>query len=213
VDDGGLNETPQKPIAEFLCPQLRRLITETCRPPWARQRPPLLSCCDPPKAEGHLSGEKIIPNVHITFLFMRSMAFLRCASALCVQYIPGGDWRGDCEESKERVGASGVFPIAHVARRGAGPGHSTLLHSRAATQQPPRGQSLHCGRQSHLQRLLEQPFGPTQKLPCLLPGYEQLSRGEWLLTPTSCAADLAALHVHSSVQNNEWVLLMSICIY
>lgn len=98
----------------------------------------------------------------------------------CVQYVPGGGWRGNRQESEKRAGASGVFPTAHVPRRGPGPRHTALLHSRAATQQPARGQSLHCGWQSHLQRLLEQPFGSTQELSCLLPGYEQLQRGEWL---------------------------------
>lgn len=114
------------------------------------------------------------------------------ASSPYVQYISGSCWRGNGEESEEGVGASGVFPAAHVPRWGAGPGNTTLLHGRAATQQPPRGQSLHGGRQSHLQRLLEQPSGPTQKLPCLFPGHEQLQRGECLLSPSSGAADVAA---------------------
>lgn len=113
------------------------------------------------------------------FFFYTKHGLLKVHIRTCVQYVPGGGWRGDREESEEGAGASGVFPTAHVPRWGAGPGHATLLHSRAATQQPPGGQSLHCGRQSHLQRLLEQPFGSTQKLPCLLPGYEQLQRGEW----------------------------------
>lgn len=47
----------------FLCPQLPRLITETCRPPSVRQKAQLLSCCAQPKAEGHPSGEDFISNV------------------------------------------------------------------------------------------------------------------------------------------------------
>lgn len=97
-----------------------------------------------------------------------------------IQYIPGGGWRGDRKKSKEGAGTSGLFPASLVPRRSPGPGRATLLHSRAAAQQPARGQSLHSGWQSHVQRLLEQPSGSTQKLPCLLPSYEQLQRGEWL---------------------------------
>ncbi len=52
-----------------MCPQLPRLITETCRPPWARQRAQLLSCCAPPKEEGHLSGVEIISNLCIRSFF------------------------------------------------------------------------------------------------------------------------------------------------
>lgn len=100
-----------------------------------------------------------------------------------VQYIPGGGWRGDRKEGEEGAGASGVFSIAYVPWWGAGPWYATLLHGRAAPQQPARSQPLHCGGQSYLQRLLEQPFGPTQKLPCLLPGNEQLQRGECFVNP------------------------------
>lgn len=44
---------------------------ETCRPHWVRQRAQLLSCCAPPKAEGHLSGEEIISNVHVRSFYTK----------------------------------------------------------------------------------------------------------------------------------------------
>lgn len=98
----------------------------------------------------------------------------------CVQHIPSGGWRRVAEEGEEGAGISGLFPSTHVPRWSPGQGHATLLHSRAAPQQPARGQSLHRGGQSHLQRLLEHASGSTQELPGLLPSYEQLQRGKSL---------------------------------
>lgn len=139
------------------------------------------------------------------FLCIPKCDLLKGAHLLRVQHIPGGGWRRDGEEGEEGAGSSGVFPFAHVPWRGPGPGHATLLHSRAAAQQSAGGQSIHCGRQSHLQRLLEQPFRSAKELPCLLPSYEQLQRGEWLSSATSGAADLPALNppaAYISIQSN-----------
>lgn len=96
----------------------------------------------------------------------------------CVQHVPGGGGGGNREEGEAGAGASGLLPVAHAAQCGPGAGFTALLRRRDAAKQPAGGQPLHCGRQPHLQRLLEQPTGPPQELPGLLPGDEQLQRGE-----------------------------------
>lgn len=107
--------------------------------------------------------------------------YINTDDSLCSapQYISGSCGGGEWAEAEERVGNAGMFSCSHLSWWGSGTWRSTLLHSWNAPQQPGWGHTLYCRGQPHLQWLLEQPTRPQEKLPHLLPGHEQLPRGEW----------------------------------
>lgn len=98
-------------------------------------------------------------------------------SVLCLQCVPGGGGGGTSTQSTRHSRNPALLPSSHSLPECHAVKLTVLLHRTVPRSRHPLTTAVHCGRQQDLQRLLERPPAPSEKLQHLLPGRQYRQRG------------------------------------